>query len=43
MFDAQTQWIAGHSTLNNIAFTMHLGDVIDRVNQPYEWGTPAIP
>lgn len=37
MFNAQTQWIVDHSTQSNIAFTAHLGDVVDRVNQTYEW------
>ena len=37
MFNAQTQWIVDHSLQNNIAFTTHLGDIVDRVNQSYEW------
>lgn len=37
MFDTQTQWIKDNSIQKDIAFTMHLGDIVDRVNQDYEW------
>src|SRR5262245_38762292 len=37
MFQAQTRWIADHALSDNIAFTTHLGDVVDRNYQEYEW------
>ena len=36
-FLAQTQWIADNDQAYDVAFTMHLGDVVDRANQPEEW------
>jgi Calcineurin-like phosphoesterase len=37
MFNAQTQWIADHTTSHQIAFTAHLGDVVDKARQDYQW------
>lgn len=36
-FLARTQWIADNDQAYDVAFTMHLGDVVDRANQPEEW------
>jgi hypothetical protein len=37
MFNAQTRWIADNARSHNIAFTTHLGDVVDRARRDYEW------
>ncbi|NGP45520.1 serine/threonine protein phosphatase [Bacillaceae bacterium SIJ1] len=37
IFMAQTLWIANHWKKENIVFTAHLGDIVDRANQAYEW------
>lgn len=37
MFDAQTRWIVDHANENNILITAHLGDVVHRAKQRYEW------
>ncbi|MCK6095078.1 metallophosphoesterase [Micrococcus sp. EYE_162] len=36
-FLARTQWIADNDQAYDVAFTMHLGDVVDRANPPEEW------
>jgi len=36
-FKAQTQWIADNARAFNIAFTTHLGDVVDQQNKPDQW------
>lgn len=36
-FNAQTQWIAQNALPLNIAFTLHLGDVVDQVGKPEQW------
>lgn len=36
-FVTQMNWIAANSASRNIAFTSHLGDVVDQVNQTAEW------
>ncbi|WP_353223038.1 LamG-like jellyroll fold domain-containing protein [Salinisphaera sp. C84B14] len=36
-FDAQTRWIANNYQAEKIAFTMHLGDVVDLADSPQEW------
>ncbi|MDP9603237.1 UNVERIFIED_ORG: hypothetical protein J2W38_003026 [Variovorax paradoxus] len=36
-FAAQTQWIAANAKALNIPFTIHLGDVVDQVNEAKEW------
>ena len=36
-YTVQTQWIADHYQEENIKFTVHLGDVVDRPNVPEEW------
>jgi hypothetical protein len=37
MFNAQTQWIADNTRSHNVAFTAHLGDIVDRASREYEW------
>ncbi|UNK18902.1 metallophosphoesterase [Paenibacillus sp. N3/727] len=34
---SQTQWIKKNAEQENIVFTSHLGDIVDRVNESYEW------
>lgn len=36
-YNIQTQWIANNYKKENILFTVHLGDVVDRVNVKKEW------
>ncbi|WP_245626961.1 metallophosphoesterase [Gynuella sunshinyii] len=36
-YNAQTQWIADNYKDEGIVFTLHLGDVVDRADQPAEW------
>lgn len=36
-FLVQTQWIAENYQQEGIAFTVHLGDVVDRAGEPAEW------
>ncbi|WP_133492158.1 LamG-like jellyroll fold domain-containing protein [Alcanivorax sp. 24] len=36
-YTVQTQWIADHYQDENIKFTLHLGDVVDRARESYEW------
>ncbi|BES73256.1 LamG domain-containing protein [Marinobacter nanhaiticus D15-8W] len=36
-YTVQTQWIADHYKEQNIKFTVHLGDVVDRAGEPNEW------
>lgn len=36
-FVAQTQWIASNYQEEDIEFTLHLGDVVDRAAEPSEW------
>lgn len=36
-FMAQTQWIADNYQQQDIEFTLHLGDVVDRARDPQEW------
>ncbi|HCE39513.1 MAG: serine/threonine protein phosphatase [Alcanivorax sp.] len=36
-YTVQTQWIADHYQEENIRFTVHLGDVVDRPGVPEEW------
>ena len=36
-FYAQTQWIADNYKTEKIKFTVHLGDIVDRANEPAEW------
>lgn len=36
-YTVQTQWIADHYQDENIKFTVHLGDVVDRPGVPEEW------
>jgi len=36
-FEVQTKWIAEHADELNIAFTTHVGDVVDRQGQSQEW------
>ncbi|OCA93795.1 hypothetical protein ACU20_08140 [Actinobaculum suis] len=36
-YETQTQWIADNAAEYGIEFTMHLGDIVDRVNKPGEW------
>ncbi|GAA3576416.1 LamG-like jellyroll fold domain-containing protein [Marinobacter xestospongiae] len=36
-FLAQTQWIADNYRQEGIAFTVHLGDVVDQADEPSEW------
>ncbi|WP_018410162.1 LamG-like jellyroll fold domain-containing protein [Methyloversatilis thermotolerans] len=35
---AQTQWLAQHARSLGIPFVVHLGDIVDQVNQTAEWG-----
>ncbi|NUU64160.1 Ig-like domain-containing protein [Paenibacillus agri] len=37
IFDAQTDWIKKFQYSENIVFTTHLGDIVDRSTQEYEW------
>ncbi|MFM9276809.1 Ig-like domain-containing protein [Paenibacillus jiagnxiensis] len=37
VFAAQTQWVADNSEQESIDFTMHLGDIVDRRDEDYEW------
>lgn len=37
IYDSQTQWIADNSKRLDIDFVAHLGDLVDRHNQDYEW------
>ena len=37
IFMSQTKWIKDHAQKENIMFTSHLGDLVDRVNETYEW------
>lgn len=34
---SQTNWIAKNSKKENIVFTAHLGDLVDRAGEDYEW------
>lgn len=34
---SQTQWVKKNAEQENIVFTSHLGDIVDRVNEGYEW------
>lgn len=36
MFDKQTRWIAGNKTKHNIAYVLHLGDIVNN-NNPPQW------
>lgn len=36
-FSSQTQWLVQHADELEIPFVAHLGDVVDRVDQPGEW------
>lgn len=36
-YTVQTQWIADHYEQEKIAFTVHLGDVVDIARSPAEW------
>jgi hypothetical protein len=36
-FETQTQWLADNAASRNIAFTMHLGDVVDQSDVIAEW------
>lgn len=36
-FTSQTQWIVDNAAKYDIQMTLHLGDIVDRVNQDYEW------
>ncbi|MBU7320117.1 Ig-like domain-containing protein [Paenibacillus oleatilyticus] len=37
IFLSQTEWIAKNQFNERIAFTAHVGDIVDRRNQDYEW------
>lgn len=37
IYDSQTQWIADNADRLDIAMVNHLGDVVDRHDQDYEW------
>lgn len=34
---SQTNWIAKNAKKENIMFTAHLGDLVDRADEDYEW------
>ncbi|MGV2806808.1 hypothetical protein GNF85_25090, partial [Clostridium perfringens] len=34
---SQTNWIAKNAKKENIVFTAHLGDLVDRADEEYEW------
>lgn len=36
-FSTQTNWIANNAAVYDIQMTLHLGDIVDRANQDYEW------
>ncbi len=37
IFEQQTQWIADNAQKENIKFVLHVGDIVQLENEPYQW------